>query len=75
MEKVFPQVVKTNKTPGDPLPGGTKMLAYGDLVSPIIEAIKELSHKFDELFTKYLDQQTEIDSLKSRLDKLEAVQK
>lgn len=64
VEKVFPELVTT----GD---DGYKSVAYASLVAPLIEAIKELSHKIDTLFIKYFDQQKEIDSLKTRLDTLE----
>lgn len=71
VEKVFPEIVSTG---GD----GYKSVDYGKLGAVLIEAIKELSHKLDELFVKYLDQQNEINSLKQenikileRLDKLE----
>ena len=64
VEKAFPELVTT----GD---DGYKSVAYTSLIAPLIEAVKELSHKFDELFTKYIDQQKEIDVLKTRLDALE----
>jgi microcystin-dependent protein len=48
VEKVFPQVVKINKVEKDTLPGGTRTVAYGDLVGPLIEAIKELYYKWFE---------------------------
>lgn len=65
MEKVFPNLVHTNKNTT------IKSVEYANLVAPLIEAAKELSHKLDELFAKYIDQQKEIDSLKARLDRLE----
>jgi len=58
VEKVFPEAVATDVK-------GMKSVAYGNLVAPLIEAVKELSNKIDNLFRKYLDQQKEIDSLKS----------
>lgn len=64
VEKVFPEAVMTDSK-------GMKSVAYGNLVAPLIEAIKELSHKIDGLFVKYIDQQKEIESLKARLDALE----
>lgn len=64
VEQVFPELVNTDKQ-------GMKAVNYSALVAPLIEAVKELSHKLDELFTKYIDQQKEIDSFKTRLDKLE----
>ena len=64
VEKAFPELVTT----GD---DGYKSVAYTSLVAPLIEAVKELSHKIDELFAKCIDQQKEIDSLSTRLDALE----
>jgi len=57
VEKTFPDAVKADDK-------GIKSVKYGNLVAPIIEAIKEL-------YTKYLDQQNKIDELEQRLEKLE----
>ncbi len=65
VEQIFPEIVDTDKE------SGMKSVAYGNLVAPIIEAIKELSKKLDNLFDKYLDQQDRIDSLEERLELLE----
>jgi hypothetical protein len=49
VEKVFPQAVNTVKMPsgdGANFPEGTKVLAYSDLVGPIVQAIKELHAKW-----------------------------
>lgn len=43
VEKVFPELVQTDAQ-------GYKSVAYGNLVAPLIEAVKELSVKIDELF-------------------------
>jgi len=67
VEKVFPEIVSTDLA----VDGGMKSVGYGNLVAPIIEAIKELSQKIDDLFAKYLDQQDRIDSLEKRLELLE----
>jgi hypothetical protein len=45
VEEVFPQAVLTNSA-DKKLPGGSKMLTTGDLIGPIIQAIKELHGKF-----------------------------
>lgn len=72
VEKVFPDLVQTNAD-------GYKTVSYGNLVAPVIEAIRELSQKIDnltasvsELFATYLDQQSQIDALEARLSQLEA---
>lgn len=43
VEKVFPELVQTDAQ-------GYKSVAYGNLVAPLIEGVKELSVKIDELF-------------------------
>ncbi len=65
VEAVYPDLVQTNAD-------GYKSVAYGNLVAPIIEAIKELATKIDNLFNLYVSQQTKIDMLEARLLKLEA---
>jgi chaperonin cofactor prefoldin len=72
VEKVFPEIVHTNEA-------GIKSVEYGNLVAPIIEAIKELSLKIDSLstkvqtlFAKYVDQEARINALETRLQTLEA---
>lgn len=50
VEKVFPELVHTSK-------GGIKSLEYGNLVSPLIEAVKE--------------QQKQIEELKKRINEIE----
>lgn len=64
VEEVLPELVNTDKQ-------GMKAVNYAGLVAPLIEAVKELSHKInnltnrlDDLFAKYLDQQKEINGLK-----------
>lgn len=64
VEKVFPEVVSTDEE-------GYKSVQYANLVAPIINAIKELDKKIEDLFNKYYDQQKEIDSLKQRMELLE----
>ena len=51
---------------------GIKSVAYANLVAPIIEAIKELSHTVDNLFAKYIDQEARITALETRLQALES---
>ncbi|MET3536735.1 tail fiber domain-containing protein [Chryseobacterium limigenitum] len=57
VEKVFPELVQTDAE-------GYKSVSYGNLVAPIIEAIKDL-------FNKYVDQQSQIDALEARIQALE----
>ena len=64
VETVYPELVQTDAD-------GYKSVQYGNLVAPIIEAIKELAHKIDSLFSLYVSQQAKIDSLEARLLKLE----
>ncbi len=71
VEKVYPQVVETDKE-------GFKSVNYQALVSPIIEAIKELYHKYlaqeeESKAQKALiqEQAKKIQELESRLEKIE----
>jgi UDP-N-acetylmuramyl tripeptide synthase len=50
---------------------GIKSVEYGNLVAPIIEAIKSLTIKVQDLFAKYVDQEARINALEQRLQKLE----
>ena len=52
VEKIFPQVVKIDTSSKEKLPGGTKSLSYAELVSPIIQAIKEFYGEFREVVLK-----------------------
>ncbi len=65
IETVYPQLVQTDAE-------WYKSVQYGNLVAPIIEAIKELSTKIDSLFSLYVSQQAKIDTLEARLLKLES---
>ena len=65
IESVYPELVQTDAD-------GYKSVQYGNLVAPIIEAIKELASKIDSLFTLYVSQQAKIDTLEARLQVLEA---
>ena len=59
MESVFPEAVVTKAD-------GFKTVNYPSLVAPIIEAIKAL-------YTKYLDQQDQIDVLKAQVAELKTM--
>ncbi|WP_374029209.1 tail fiber domain-containing protein [Bdellovibrio bacteriovorus] len=67
VEKVFPEVVKTDKN-------GFKSVAYQNLVAPIIEAIKELNHRWSSdsqiIHKELVAQKREIASLKEENKKL-----
>lgn len=65
VEAVYPELVQTDAD-------GYKSVQYGNLVAPIIEAIRELATKIDNLFTLYVSQQAKIDTLEARLLKLES---
>jgi hypothetical protein len=65
VESVYPELVQTDAE-------WYKSVEYGNLVAPIIEAIRELSTKINHLFTLYVSQQAKIDTLEARLLKLEA---
>lgn len=65
VEKIYPELVATNPSTG------FKAVEYGNLVAPIIEAIKELSAKVDALFQKYADQSAKIGEQEKRLEELE----
>jgi len=67
IEKVFPDLVTTSEI------DGLKSVQYGNLVAPIVEALKELATKGDDLFDKYIDQQKRIDDLELRLQALEKI--
>ena len=58
VEKVFPALVATNKETG------FKSVEYGNLVAPLIEAVKELATKIEDIVKNYTDQQKEINELK-----------
>ena len=73
VEKVFPELVQTDTE-------GYKSVSYGNLVAPLIQAVNELAKKIDtltvsmnDLFDKYVSQQSQIDSLESRIQALESV--
>jgi hypothetical protein len=67
IEKVFPEVIHTDRETG------LKSVEYGNLVSPVIEAIKELTKKVDKLFGMYFDQQKQINDLQKQIQNLENV--
>jgi hypothetical protein len=67
VETVYPELVQTDAD-------GYKSVEYGNLVAPIIEAIKELAHKMDSLFTLYVSQQAKIDVLEAKQSKMDALE-
>ena len=73
VERVFPELVGINES------NGMKTVEYGNLVAPIIEAIKELATKIEDTIKNYTDQQKEINMLKKEneqiLQRLEILEK
>ena len=72
VEKVFPNLVNTDSETW------MKAVKYWNLVSPIIEAIKELSKKVDEILVnknKIKNLENKVESLEKRLDSLEKMLK
>ena len=67
VEAIFPSLVKTSKETG------MKSVEYGNLVAPLIEAIKELTVKAEDIFDKYVSQQERINELEQRIERLEAL--
>ena len=61
VEKVFPEAVETDNK-------DTKSVAYGNLIAPLIEAVKELKSQKD---TEILELKKENEALKARIDALE----
>lgn len=59
VEAQFPTIVRTNEETG------MKSVEYGNLVAPLIEAVKELSHTVDAQGEKIRSLQAEVESLKS----------
>lgn len=57
VEKVFPELVQTDSE-------GYKSVSYGNLVAPLIEAVKEM-------YNNYISQQAKIESLEARIQALE----
>jgi len=67
VEKIFPEVVHTDSETG------LKSVEYGNLISPVIEAIKELTKKVDNLFGIYFDQQGQINDLQKQINDLQNI--
>lgn len=65
VEKIFPDLVTTDVN-------GIKSVQYGNLVAPLIEAVRTLADRVDSLVSQYLDQQEQIDTLSDRVAQLEA---
>jgi len=66
LEAVFPNLVRTV---GD----NTKAVASQDLIAVLTLAFQNLQKEHDEYKKTVLDQQRELETLKRRLDRLEAV--
>jgi hypothetical protein len=66
LEKVYPEVVLTD------LKTGLKSVAYDHLIAPVIEAIKTLSSKIDQLYDSFDSRSHEIESLKAENARLKS---
>jgi hypothetical protein len=66
VETVFPELVKTDKITW------FKSVEYGNLVAPLIEAVKELTQKMNDMYAKHLSQEAKIQSLEKKLRDLES---
>ena len=60
VEKVFPELVSTNAD-------GYKSVEYGNLVAPLIEAVKALNTKLDQAIQKNNEQSLQIQTLQELL--------
>jgi hypothetical protein len=65
VEKVFPQLVKTDAK-------GYKSVEYGNLVAPLIEAVKELATKVDGLATRVFNTENRQTELEKRVEAQQA---
>ncbi|MDD4976247.1 MAG: tail fiber domain-containing protein, partial [Bacteriovorax sp.] len=66
LEKIYPEVVVT-----DPK-SGLKSVAYGNLIAPVVEAIKELNKRVAELFRASEGQFKELASVKAENNQIKA---
>ncbi len=66
VEKVFPDIVHTDEKTG------MKSVEYGNLIAPVIEAIKELAGNVKNNTTEIDGLQSENAALRARLDAIEA---
>ncbi len=65
VEKVFPELVGETQTAS----GMTiKTVQYGNLVAPLIESVKELSHLHDQDQKKIEDLQSEVEQMKKDIE-------
>ncbi len=72
IEKVFPDLVTTDEETW------MKAVKYGNLVSPVVEAIKELSNKVDNIIKqqeKIKTLENKVNNLEKRLERLEKIVK
>jgi hypothetical protein len=73
VQKVFPQAVTEDTTSPDALPGGTEMLAYSDLIAPIIDAIKELYADWSADHQTLLQLQNQVNAQQEQIDGLKTI--
>jgi hypothetical protein len=73
VQAVFPQAVTIDTTLPNALPGGTKMLAYSDLIAPIIDAIKELYADWSADHQTLLQLQNQVNAQQQQIDGLKTI--
>ena len=73
VEAVFPQIVTTDDSTPDALPGGTKMLAYGNLLGPVVQALKEFHEKWLTDHAMLMEQQNRLDAQQEEINELKAI--
>jgi Chaperone of endosialidase len=64
VEKIFPELVRTNSD-------GYKAVAYEKLTAVLVEGIKEQQKIIESQMNKITEQESQIESLKSRIEKIE----
>lgn len=66
VEKIFPEVIATDKK------SGLKSVAYDHLVAPIVEAVKALNEKIDEVFGRTEKNSRDVASVKEEMAEVKA---
>ncbi|MDD5213564.1 MAG: tail fiber domain-containing protein [Candidatus Gracilibacteria bacterium] len=65
VEKVEPKLVTTNEN-------GLKAVKYANITSLLVNAVKELTDKINDLFNKYLSQEEKINTQQAEIDDLKS---
>lgn len=66
VEKIFPEVIATDKK------SGLKSVAYDHLVAPLVEAVKTLNQKIDEIFGRAEKNSRDVASVKEEMAEVKA---